>query len=585
MTSAAQPFVLLDDARPGGRATLYSKPSAFIETRVPVEVRDCLGKLRGRQSAGFIAYETGYALEPKLVPLARAAAPEDPPLLWFGLFERAETVDAADFLPDAAGAWLGPVQPRIGEVDYRRGVERVLEHIFDGDVYQANLTFQAEVRVAGSPAALYAGLRARAGAGHGALVFTGKHWILSLSPELFFTLDSGTVTTRPMKGTAPAGSDPAALHDDPKQRAENLMIVDLLRNDLSRVAKPGSVRVPELFTVETYPTVLQMTSTVNAELDEGIGPVELLEAIFPCGSITGAPKIRAMEIIKSLESQPRGVYCGAIGRVAPNGDAAFNVAIRTLTLRADGPGSDKARLGLGAGIVADSRPGDEWRECLAKGAFVKSHRRFDLIETMAFDPLAGIAELDRHLGRMKRSAERFDFPFDRHSARNELQAATFRVGPSLVRLLLSRSGALAIEVRSLPEPPDEPVEVAIAARPVPVDDFRLAHKTSDRDFYDEARAASGAFELLFKDEAGFLTEGSFTSLFVKRRGKLLTPPLSRGLLPGILREHLIEEGRAVEADLVEADLEKGFLIGNSVRGLIRARLRVSAEIAASEAQA
>jgi len=585
MTSAAQPFVLLDDARPGGSATLYSKPSAFIETRDPAELRDCLGKLRDCHAAGFIAYEAGYALEPKLAPLARAVAQERPPLLWFGLFEQAETVDAAEFLPDAAGAWVGPVQPRIGEGDYRRGVEKVLQHVLDGDVYQANLTFRAEVRVAGSPAALYAGLRARAAAGHGALVFTGAHWILSLSPELFFTLDGGTVTTRPMKGTAPAGSDPAELHDDPKQRAENLMIVDLLRNDLSRVARPGSVRVPELFAVETYPTVLQMTSTVTAELDEGAGPVDLLEAIFPCGSITGAPKIRAMEIIKSLEPEPRGVYCGAIGRVTPNGDAAFNVAIRTLTLNAEGPGSDKARLGLGAGIVADSRPGDEWRECLAKGAFVESQGRFDLIETMPFDPLAGIAELDRHLARMKRSAETFEYPFDRHSARNELQAATFRAGPSLVRLLLSRSGALAIEVRTLPDTPDEPVEVAIAARPVPADDFRLAHKTSNRAFYDEARAASGAFELLFRDEAGFLTEGSFTSLFVKRGGKLLTPPLARGLLAGILREQLIEEGSAVEADLVEGDLKHGFLIGNSVRGLIRARLRVPAEIASAETQA
>jgi len=583
MTSTAQPFVLLDDARPGGRATLYSKPSSFIETRDPAELRACLARLRGRHAAGFIAYEAGYALEPKLAPLARVAAQEDPPLFWFGLFERPETVDAAEFLADPDCAWAGPVHPRIREVDYRRNVERVLEHILDGNVYQANLTFQAEVRVTGSPAALYAGLRSRAAAGHGALVFTGKHWILSLSPELFFTLDGSTITARPMKGTAAAGSDPQALRDDPKQRAENLMIVDLLRNDLSRVARPGSVRVPELFVVETYPTVLQMTSTVSAELDEGVGPIELLEAIFPCGSITGAPKIRAMEIIKSLEPEPRGVYCGAIGKVAPNGDAAFNVAIRTLTLSAEGQ-SGKARIGLGAGIVADSRPGDEWRECLAKGAFVESHNRFDLFETMVFDPLAGITDLDRHLARMKHSAQTFEFPFDRHSARNELQAATFRAGPSLVRLMLSRSGALAIEVRALPDAPDEPVEVGVATRPVPRDDFRLAHKTSDRGFYDQQRIASGAFELLFKDEAGFLTEGSFTSLFVKRGGKLLTPPISRGLLPGILREHLIEAGRAVEADLVEADLNQGFLIGNSVRGLIRARLRAPAEVAAAEAQ-
>ena len=421
----------------------------------------------------------------------------------------------------------------------------------------------------GSPLALYAGLRARARAGHGALIFTGAHWILSLSPELFFTLDEGRVTTRPMKGTAMPGTDPARLRDDPKQRAENLMIVDLLRNDLSRVARPGTVRVPELFAVETYPTVLQMTSTVTAELEGDAGPVELIEAIFPCGSITGAPKIRAMEIIHALEPEPRGVYCGAIGGLAPDGQAAFNVAIRTLTLKA---GATVARLGLGSGIVADSKAGDEWRECLAKGAFVESGQRFDLIETMAYDPHDGVAELDRHLNRLRRSAEALDFAFDRHIARNDLQAATFRAGPSLIRLLLSRSGAIAIELRPLPETAIEPVEVAVVPLPVAPDDFRLAHKTSDRTFYDQARAASGAFEVLFRDESGYLTEGSFTSLFVERGGKLLTPPRSRGLLPGVLRERLIEERRAEEADLIEADLVHGFLIGNAARGLIRATL-------------
>ena len=572
MTSPA-PFVLLDDARPGGRALLYSNPAETIETRDPGEVKACLARLRGRHAAGFLAYEAGHALEPKLAPLATRPRPQAPPLLWFGLFSLPTPVDADTWLPDPDGAWIGRAAPRTSQSAYRRALAAVLEHIFAGDIYQANLTFQAEARTAGSPLALYAGLRRRARAGHGALIFTGTHWILSLSPELFFTVENGRVTTRPMKGTAPAGADPAALRDDPKQRAENLMIVDLLRNDLSRVAKPGSVRVPELFAVERYPTVLQMTSTVTAELEAGAGPVELIEAIYPCGSITGAPKIRAMEIIDGLEPEPRGVYCGAIGRLAPDGQAAFNVAIRTLTLKA---GETVARLGLGSGIVADSRAGDEWAECLAKGAFVESQQRFDLIETMAFDPNEGIAELDRHLNRMKRSADALDFAFDRHLARNDLQAATFRAGPSLIRLRLSRSGALAIELRDLPEPALEPVEVAIGPLPVASDDFRLAHKTSDRAFYDAARAESGAFEIVFRDESGFLTEGSFTSLFVRRGRKLLTPPLARGLLPGVLRERLIEEGEAEEADLVEADLVDGFLIGNSARGLIRAMLAVPA---------
>ena len=567
---ATAPFVLLDDARPGGRARLYTAPADIVETRDPGGVRACLERLRGRHAAGFIAYEAGYALEPKLAPLAEPAPIDAPPLLWFGLFDRCEEVDAADFLPDPAGAWAERPRPLVAERDYLAAAERVIEHIFAGDVYQANLTFPAEVATAGHPVALYAALRLRARAGHSALIFTGAHWILSLSPELFFTFKGDRVTTRPMKGTAPPDADPDAFRNDPKQRAENLMIVDLLRNDLSRLARPGTVEVPELFAVEPYPTVLQMTSTVTARLQEGRDAIDLLQAIFPCGSITGAPKIRAMEIVHGLERAPRSVYCGAIGRVAPDGEAAFNVAIRTLVLKA---GESVARLGLGSGIVADSRAAEEWRECLAKGAFVTDQRRFDLIETMAFDPLAGIADLDRHLARMKRSAESLAFDFDRHAARNELQAATFRAGPSLIRLLLSRSGALAIELRALPEKPAKAVEVALAPLPVDPDDFRLAHKTSDRAFYDEARDRSGAFEVAFRDPDGFLTEGSFTTLFVERGGKLLTPPLGRGLLPGILRERLIEEGRAAEADLRQADLKDGFLIGNSVRGLIAARLR------------
>jgi para-aminobenzoate synthetase/4-amino-4-deoxychorismate lyase len=570
MASVSGPFVLLDDARDGGRARLFTGLKDVIETRDPEEVTACLERLRGRDAAGFLAYEAGHALEERLTPLRAPPGEGEPSLLWFGLFERHEEIDASAFLPDPAAAWAGRARPLISRAEYGTALAAVKAHIEAGDVYQANLTFAADVPVAGSPLALYAAIRARARAGHGGIVFTGAHWLLSFSPELFFTLEDGKVTTRPMKGTAPRHADPAAFAADPKQRAENLMIVDLLRNDLSRVARPGSVKVPELFAVETYPTILQLTSTVTAALDDGLGPIDLIKAIYPCGSITGAPKIRAMEIIHGLEASRRGPYCGAIGRLASAGEAAFNVAIRTLTLKA---GETIARLGLGSGIVADSGAEDEWRECLAKGAFVETGRSFDLIETMRFDPRDGIADLDRHLARMRASAEALDFRFDRHEARNDLQAATFRAGPSRIRLLLSKAGALAIEVRGLDPEPEGPVDVAIAPLPVAPDDFRLRHKTSDRAFYDEAREACGAFEVLFRDADGFLTEGSFTSLFIERKGKLVTPPLSRGLLPGVLRGRLIEEGRAREGDLVEADLGGGFFVGNAVRGLVPARLR------------
>lgn len=569
MTRARGPFVLLDDARPGGRMTMFTGLRSLVETRDPGEVTACLDQLRGQKAAGFLAYEAGHALEPRLAALARPAAVDEPPLLWFGTFAEEWTGSAADFLPDPAGAWAGPARPLISRPEYEAALAAVKAHILAGDIYQANLTFAAEVPVAGHPLALYAALRRRARAGHGAIVFTGAHWLLSLSPELFFTLEDGVATTRPMKGTAPPDADPEEFRADPKQRAENLMIVDLLRNDLSRVARTGGVRVPALFEVETYPTLLQLTSTVTAELEDGRTAVDLLHNIFPCGSITGAPKIRAMEIIDALEASRRGAYCGAIGRLAPNGSASFNVAIRTLTLAA---GATIARLGLGSGIVADSEAGAEWRECLVKGRFVETQRPFDLIETMRFDPLEGVVELDRHLRRMKASADALGFPFDRHEARNELQAATFRAGPSRLRLLLSRSGAFAIELRPLPPLPEHPVAAALLPLPVDADDFRLRHKTSDRAFYDEARAGAGTFEVIFQDAEGFLTEGSFTSLFVARGGKLVTPPLSRGLLPGVLRARLLEEGKAEEGDLRPADLADGFFLGNAVRGLVPARL-------------
>ena len=550
-----RPFVLLDDARAQGAA-----PARFY--RDPVEVIEggaleaAIERLRGARTAGLHAAGfLGYDDE-----------------IWFGLFERCETIapdDVPALLPDPAGAWARAPEPRIAYADYAAALARIRAYIEAGDIYQANFTFQADVAVAGHPLALYAGLRARARAPYGGVVFTGTRWLLSLSPELFFACRGGALTARPMKGTAPADSDPQALAADPKQRAENLMIVDLLRNDLSKVAAPGSVAVPHLFTVERYPTLHQMTSTVTARLAPNRDALDALAALFPCGSITGAPKHRARAIIAELEAEPRGVYTGAIGRLDADGDAAFNVAIRTLVLDGDGP----ARLGLGSGIVIDSVAGQEWRECLAKGGFVATAERFDLIETMAFDPEDGFALLDRHMARMGASAATLRFAFNHHDARNELQAATFRLrAPARVRLLLARSGAIAVEVRPPAAMPEGQVEVGLAPLPVERQDFRLRHKTSDRGFYDRARAAAGRFEVVFTDQDGFLTEGSFTNLFVPRDDTLLTPPLARGLLPGVLRAALIDQGRAQEADLRPRDLAQGFLIGNAARGLLAARI-------------
>ncbi len=580
MPDLTPPFVLLDDARDGGApARLYERAAQIIEARTVDEVMPALAAIRtatasGRHAAGYLAYEAAAAFEPAL-----GSAPISPgPLLWFGLFDLFTEIaadDVAQWLPDPDGAWIGPARPAIDRAAYGNRLETILELIAAGDLYQANLTFQARIAIEGNPLAAYARLRASARAGYGAIVSTGSDVLLSLSPELFFSLEQGALQCRPMKGTARRGETPeadaaiiAALMADPKQRAENLMIVDLMRNDLARIAAPGSVAVPSLFAVESYPTIHQMVSTVTALLSPGKDAIDAIAALFPCGSITGAPKIRAMQAISDIEATPRGPYTGAIGRIDANGDAMFNVAIRTLLLRSD----EDAVIGIGGGIVADSQADSEWDEANAKGAFLtRGARHFDLIETMAFDPARGIALLDRHLARMKASANRFGFAFDRHAARNELQAATFRLSvASRVRLLLAPGGAIAIEAAPMPAALALPVPCAIVPLPVGADDFRLRHKTTDRHFYDRVRRASGATEVIFTDPAGDLTEGSFTSVFVERAGTLLTPPLSRGLLPGVLRADLIASGQAMEARLRPVDLVGGFMIGNALRGLMPA---------------
>jgi para-aminobenzoate synthetase/4-amino-4-deoxychorismate lyase len=356
------------------------------------------------------------------------------------------------------------------------------------------------------------------------------------------------------------------------------MIVDLMRNDLSRVSKAGSVRVDKPFAVETYPTLHTMTTTVRAELAPGKGAVDMIRALFPCGSITGAPKIRAMELIDRVERDSRGPYCGAIGRIGPGDDAAFNVAIRTIRLTPGENGKHHAVLGVGGAIVADSDPMGEWRECLVKGGFVRGQAGgHDLIETMKFDPQEGIALLELHLERIKASAAELGFSFDRHEARNRIHALCFELeAPARVRLLLARSGEIALETAQLPPLANGPVPCVALPLPVEPGDWRLRHKTTDRGFYEAAMAAAKtcrAGEALLVRDDGRVTEGTISNVFVERGGKLLTPPAELGLLPGVLRRHLLETGKAEEADLALADLAGGFLIGNATRGLLPAILQ------------
>ncbi len=585
MLTTQSPFILLDDARRehAAAARLYKDPIECIDIEHGDQLPVLFERLRqariaGYHVAGFLEYETGIQLN----GLSSLNA-EEKDSGWFGVFESYHEIApeaVTGILPDPGGAWIGPITPDISREDYARIFAKVQEYIRAGDIYQANLTFRAQANYTGDPLALYAAIRPHAAAGYGGVIWTGEKWLLSFSPELFFALKDGRVTTKPMKGTAAVSRDAQIdaarredLRTDPKQRAENLMIVDLLRNDLSRICEAGSVDVPQLFHIESYPTVHQMTSTVTGTLSSGKGAVDLLATIFPCGSITGAPKIRAMQIIDEVETTPRGAYCGAIGRIDANGDAAFNVGIRTFDLNEK---NGSVSLGLGSGVVADSTMDDEWAECLAKGRFAQMpQNRFDLVETMRFEPDSGIARLELHLERMKASARELGFEFDRHATRNQLHAASFHLEvASRVRLLLGPRGSITIDISSYSTTAAQPWTAEVMPLPVDARDFRLRHKTTDRGFYDDARNASHADEVVFEDSDGFLTEGCISSIFVERGGIYLTPPLSRGLLPSVLRRELIDAGQAKETDLRREDLVGGFMLGNSLRGLIVAKLDI-----------
>ncbi|MGX7896369.1 aminodeoxychorismate synthase component I [Tsuneonella sp. HG222] len=605
---SGEPFILLDDARSedAAGAHLFEHPQAVFVAWRPEDVSRVLAEAdaaraaSGGTLAGYIAYEAGLALEHRLMALAGKRTGADGPLVWFGLFDRPQTIAA-----DAVEGWLaerggqgqasiGPLDPAISTGAYLQAFETLQEAIRAGDIYQANLTLRLVGAARGDPVALYRAIRPAANAGYGGLIFDGAHWLLSFSPELFFSLKGQEAKCKPMKGTRPRGTDAAdderqkaELQTSEKDKAENLMIVDLLRNDLSRVAQAGTVRVEAPFAVETYPTLHTMTTTVRARLAPGKSAVDMVRALFPCGSITGAPKIRAMELIDAVERDARGPYCGAIGRIGPAGadgslDAAFNVAIRTIRLTPGENDKHHAVLGVGGAIVADSDGMGEWRECLIKAGFVRGRAGgHDLIESMRFDPDSGIELLELHLERMKASAAELGFSFDRHEARNRIHALCFELeSPAKVRLICARSGALALEAQPLGTQSSgaampDPARCIALPLPVVSGDWRLRHKTTDRGFYEAARAVAqgaGADEALFVRDDGLVTEACHSNLFVERDGMLLTPPAGLGLLPGVLRRKLLEEGRAREAELSLGDLAGGFLLGNSVRGLMKAAL-------------
>ncbi|SDE85087.1 para-aminobenzoate synthetase / 4-amino-4-deoxychorismate lyase [Variovorax sp. CF079] len=529
---------------------------------------------------------------------------------WLAEREQSESSEAGE--PQAAGVM--ELVSSIDEAAFTDAIARIHAAIRAGETYQVNFTYRLQGRSYGSPVSLYRRLRARQPVAYGALIALPQSekeeegdvtHVLSCSPELFLRHDAGVLTARPMKGTAARGGAPEGdsemarlLSVDPKNRAENVMIVDLLRNDIGRVARIGSVKVPALFAVEPYATVFQMTSTVQARLRAEVGMPELLRAVFPCGSITGAPKHRTMEWIAALESTPRGLYCGAIGWVdapahgARIGDFCLSVAIRTLTLGAEAGHSRPLRLGIGAGIVQDSRAADEFEECLLKARFLTAlDPGFELFETMHATRREGIRHLERHLARLARSARSLGFAFDRDAALAALREALPALAPgqpSRLRLALAHDGRLHLTHAPLAPLAGGAVKLLIADERLPDGNPLAAHKTTLRRHYDAGvRAAerAGAFDSVFFTADGRLAEGGRSTLFARIEGRWWTPPVADGALPGVMREVLLEDPawQAAERTLRREDLQaaQALVVCNALRGALPAQLQLQAHEASA----
>lgn len=544
-------YVLLDDQKTQ-RQLYFRDPQRVLTYRIGESIGGFFEQVEQALNDGFwlagqFDYEFGAALEPRLAGIASEADQ----VVRLGVFDAPSDHPPATMLYRNRPAMLS-LTPTWSEADYLSRFEAIQHYLRAGDVYQVNLTFPMRGETQADAAHLYASFRRRQPGRYGGIVSLGGPEIISFSPELFFQRDGAEMRMRPMKGTR---SKDAAddMRDDVKSRAENLMIVDLLRNDLSRLCHPGSVKVPELFAVEDYPTLLQMTSQVTGTLRDNVRWEDIFRALFPCGSVTGAPKIRAMEIIHELESGPRGPYCGSIGYIAPDGTSAFSVAIRTAVLD-DG----QLRYDVGSGVVLDSQGSDEYRECLLK-AHILSPQPETRFETLMNGPYGPV--------RAKRHAARMGQRLPPLAPSENLQR---------VRVDLTAHGDTKVTARDF-TPINEPVKLAISRYALSKDVQRTDIKTSFRDFYDGERervsALSGADEVLFLGPDGLLKEGSFTSLFVEKEGRLLTPR-APGLLPGVLRAELLDTGQAVEADLRLNDLTSAetLYVGNSLRGLLRAEL-------------
>ncbi|MFR9805355.1 aminodeoxychorismate synthase component I [Pseudonocardia sp. RS010] len=561
-----------------GTARLFRHARAELVAWRPEEVAGVLDEVERRSAAGWwafgmVAYEAASGLDPTLVTREPV---EGLPLVWFGLTRTAEPVPvvAPGERPSSATV---PWSTEWDEAAHRAAVGTVRERIAAGETYQCNLTTRLAAPFAGDPTQLYRDLALGQRGAHHALLDLGRFVVASASPELFFETRGDRILMRPMKGTAPRGRTTAEdaeavarLRGSAKERAENVMIVDLVRNDLARLAVPGTVTVPSLLGVERYPTVHQLTSDVTARLRPGVGLTETFRALFPCGSVTGAPKARTMELIREVEASPRGVYCGAIGVVAPPGHpvrARFSVAIRTVVVDRE---RGTATYGAGGGVTWGSEPAAEYAELQAKARVLESRPEdFHLIETMRHEAGQGLRSLEAHLARAADSATYFGFRFDEAAVRTALAERLADSGDARVRLRCYRDGTLGVDVEALPSPTGGPVRLVVD--PVPVDSTQCwpHHKTSRRAPYSARLARHpGADDVLLVNERGEVTESCTANLAARIDGTWWTPPLGSGCLPGVERGLLVAAGRVRERALRPGDLLRadGLALVSSLRG-------------------
>ena len=573
----ASPVLLSSYVRCGQeRSFAFADPVGEVVAAAAGEVRPALCAVeravaQGLHAAGFVCYEAADGLAPAFTTRPAGALP----LVYFGLF--AERMPAA--APNVGTYELDEWRPSVSREEYEAAIEYIRAYIAAGDTYQVNYTLRLHSRFRGDPQALYRDMGQGQESALCAYFDLGRHVLISASPELFFRLRDGRCTVRPMKGTRPRGRFAAEdqqraddLQNSAKDRAENLMVTDMLRNDLGRISQIGSVAVPALWSVERYPTVWQLTSTVESQLKAGVGLPDIFAALFPCGSVTGAPKVRTMKIIAELERAPRGIYTGCMGYVSPGPEACFNVAIRTAHLD-----RERAQLefGVGGGIVWASSAAEEYAECLIKAEVLRArpHPSFELLETLLYEE-GNYFLLERHLERLSQSAAYWGFCYADDRVRAQLQDATNAMeGQCRVRLLLARNGAICLQHQALAPP--RRLRVALAAEPVDSTDPLLYHKTTHRALYDkQLEARPDCDDLVLYNERGELTECCIGNLVLECDGVCCTPPVESGLLAGTFRAELVAQGQLHERPLPIGELARAdalYLI-NSVRRWVELEL-------------